>query len=66
MYPKNFQNSVEECPSDMVHLYYNIGTAEVNLFHSFIQRVFVELCAGYCVGYTEVQCIDFALKVVIA
>lgn len=59
IYPKNFQHSVEECHSNMVCLDCNIGAVKVNLFHSFIQQVFVELCTMYHVGYREVQFIDF-------
>lgn len=51
----------KECRSEMVCLDHNTRTTELNLFSSPIQQVFAELCAGYCVGYREVQFIDFAL-----
>lgn len=66
IYPKNFQHSVEECYSDMVCLDCNIGAADINLFHSLIQQVFLELCTRSYVGYREVQLVDFALQVFIA
>ena len=52
---------MEECCSAMVCLDCNTGAVEINLFHYFIQQVLVELCVRYCVGYREVQFIDFDL-----
>lgn len=50
---------MEECHSEMAYLDSNIGSVEVNLFHFFIQQVFVELCDRYFVGYRKVQLMDY-------